>query len=664
MFDLNLDNSITFDKDLIKEPNICDRFTEADLGKIGERVWTGYSRDEQSRIVWKRRTQAAMNLSMQVQEAKIFPLITIGSLHFSANAYTDIIQGTDIVRFRTQGEADQQLLKKAERIGRHMSWQVLEQDEAWEEEHDRLFIYMSIVGSGFVKTYFDATKGYTVSDFVTAMNFVVNYWTKSLDGCSRKTHIIPLFRNEIYEGVMNKIYRDVRNESWFNSAPQIPVGDAEEQKRKGQNPPAADELTPFQALEQCVSLDLDKDGYAEPYVITIDGGSRKVLRIVARCQGEGAISRNAAKEIVSIQASEFYTKYGFIPSPDGGFYESGFGTFLGPINEAVNSGINQLIDAATVNNSNGGFLGRGVKIRGGAYTIAPFEWKRVDSTGDDLKKNMVPFPKSEPSQVTLALIQLLINYANRVSGTGDTEVGENPGQNTPASTYQGMSEKGMQVYQMIFKRVWKSMRQEFRKRFAMNALYLRPHQRFGAGKQFIMREDYLGTADQIAPVADPNTPSSVMQIQQAIAVKQDSLQTPGYDIEVVTRNFLRSLKVENIDQVYPGIGKAKTPPNPKLQLEQMKLQPKMAQIQAQVKKMQSEAALIPAKIHLLEAQAAQAVKEAGNVGVAERLKAFELAIDTVKAHGEMLNERIAALQGQGEGEDGEKKGSADGGGMA
>src|SRR6185437_15024870 len=147
MFDLNLDNSITFDKDLIKEPNICDRFTEADLGKIGERVWTGYARDEQSRIVWKRRTQAAMNLAMQVQEAKtfpwpnasnvIFPLITIGSLQFSANAYTDI------VRFRTQGEADQQLLKKAERIGRHMSWQVLEQDEAWEEEHDRLFIYMS-----------------------------------------------------------------------------------------------------------------------------------------------------------------------------------------------------------------------------------------------------------------------------------------------------------------------------------------------------------------------------------------------------------------------------------------------------------------------------------------------------------------------------------------
>jgi hypothetical protein len=227
-----------------------------------------------------------------------------------------------------------------------------------------------------------------------------------------------------------------------------------------------------------------------------------------------------------------------------------------------------------------------------------------------------------------------------------------------------MSEKGMQVYQMIFKRVWKSMRQEFRKRFAMNALYLRPHQRFGAGKDFIMREDYLGTADQIAPVADPNTPSSVMQIQQAIAVKQDSMQTPGYDIEVVTRKFLRALKVEDIDQVYPGIGKAKTPPNPKLQIEQMKLQPKMAQIQAQVKKMQSEAALIPAKIHLLEAQAAQAVKEAGNVGVAERLKAFELAIDTVKSHGEMLNERIAALQGQGEGDDGEKKGSADGGGMA
>ena len=77
--------------------------------------------------------------------------------------------------------------------------------------------------------------------------------------------------------------------------------------------------------------------------------------------------------LIHISSTEYFTKYGFIPAPDGGIYDLGFGTLLGPINESVNSGINQILDAGTMHNSNGGFLGRGVKIRGGMYTIAPFQ---------------------------------------------------------------------------------------------------------------------------------------------------------------------------------------------------------------------------------------------------------------------------------------------------
>lgn len=45
-----------------------------------------------------------------------------------------------------------------------------------------------------------------------------------------------------------------------------------------------------------------------------------------------------------------YTKFGFVPNPDGGFYDIGFGVLLGPLNESVNTLINQLIDAGTLNN--------------------------------------------------------------------------------------------------------------------------------------------------------------------------------------------------------------------------------------------------------------------------------------------------------------------------
>jgi hypothetical protein len=76
---------------------------------------------------------------------------------------------------------------------------------------------------------------------------------------------------------------------------------------------------------------------------------------------------------------------------------------LGPLNEGVNTAINQIFDAGTMANSNGGFLGRGAKIRGGVYTFAPWEWKRVDSTGDDLRKSLVQLPTREPSAVLLSV---------------------------------------------------------------------------------------------------------------------------------------------------------------------------------------------------------------------------------------------------------------------
>ena len=137
---------------------------------------------------------------------------------------------------------------------------------------------------------------------------------------------------------------------------------------------------------------------------------------------------------LSIKPETYFTKFPFIPSPDGGFYDLGFGTLLGPLNRSIDTMINQLIDAGTMANTAGGFLSRGIKIRGGNYNFAPLEWKHVDSTGDDLRKGIMPLPVREPSQVLYTLLNLLINYGERIGGSVDILVGQNPGQNTPAET--------------------------------------------------------------------------------------------------------------------------------------------------------------------------------------------------------------------------------------
>ncbi len=454
---LKLDHPITLDTAAINSPNLCSRFDPEDLKRIGEECWAGYNRDERSRAVWMKRNEAGMDLALQIQKEKTFPwpgcsnvafpIVTMAALQFHAQAYPALISGNQIVKCAIFGEdADGSQAAHANRVSTHMSWQLLYQDKAWEEQEDKAILNLSIVGTNFKKSYYSASLRHNVSELVLAKDLVLDYWSKSVEDSPRKTHRIPLFRNEVYEKVMRGTFCDCLEESWYKGStqPTRTKAQIEQDNRQGITPPPPDDTTSLLFLEQHCNLDLDDDGYAEPYIVTFESTSKCVCRIVTRFDRDEDIERVASGpnkgKIIRIAAMEYFTKKTFIPSPDGGIYDIGFGVFLGPLNEAVNSIVNMLLDSGTMQTTGGGFLGRGAKIRGGVYTFAPFEWKRVDSTGDDLRKSIFPNVIPEPSGVLFQLLGLLIEYTNRVAGTTETQVGENPGQNTPAQTSNNMLE--------------------------------------------------------------------------------------------------------------------------------------------------------------------------------------------------------------------------------
>jgi chaperonin GroES len=655
---LKLDSHIKLDEDTIDSPNLCEKFSAGDLARIGEWVWTGYDRDRRSRSKWERRMDAAMDLAMQIQKSKnfpwpncsnvAFPLITIGTTQFHSRAYPAIISGTDVVRCRVVGDDPGGIKKsRADRISSGMSYQVLEQDQSWEEQHDRLLIQVPIVGCAFIKTYFSASLGHNVSELVQARNLVVDYYAKSIESAARKTHCIPLFRNEIYERVHRGTFRDVLSTAWYQGIPnpQSSEQQAHHDNRVGQTPPMqGDETTPFMGLEQHCSLDLDGDGYAEPYIITIEETSREVLRIVTRFDRLEDIDFTSDGKVITVHPLEYFTKYPFIPAPDGGIYDLGFGVLLGPLNESVNTLINQLIDAGTMATTSGGFLGRGAKIRGGIYTFAPLEWKRVDSTGDDLNKSIYPLPVREPSAVLFNLLGLLVNYTNRVSGATDLMVGENVGQNTPAETGRTMVEQGMKIYNATFKRIWRAMKEEFKKLYVLNAIYLPITSGPGA---ILLREDYTGNPDDVAPSADPNITSESAQFAQAQLVKQSAMATPGYDIAAVERFFLKSLRVDGIDAIYPGPDKVPPSKHPKIQIEEIKMQGKQMDWQYRqaefAASLMEEQRLNNAKILDLQAQAVKALADIEGDARDREINALNTAIGILRAHDESLRKRIEII---------------------
>jgi chaperonin GroES len=647
--------------EIVELSNIAEVLDQDTINTISYNVWKGYEADKESRSAWEKRTEDAMKLALQVAEAKSFPwpgasnvkfpLITIAALQFHARSYPVLINSETPVQCRVYGEDPTGKKEaRAHRVSNHMSYQILEEDTNWESEMDRVLISQPIVGCAFKKSYFDPILKHNVSENILAKDFVVNYWTKHLDTSPRITHVQYFSKNDIYEREARGLFVKM-DEIMPASVPESSLMLAQNKAQGMTMPESIDDSTPYEILEQHTFIDFDGDGYAEPYIVWMRRDTKQILRIVAR-YFTTSIERKEDGTILSITPETYFTKFPFIPSPDGGFYDLGFGVLLGPLNQSIDTILNQLIDCGTMANTAGGFLSRGIKLRGGNYNFAPLEWKHVDTTGDDLRKGIVPLPVREPSQVLYTLLNLLINYGERIGGSVDILTGQNPGQNTAAETTRTMAEQGMKIFSGIFKRTYRSLKDEFRKLYRLNQLYLRGIQDYNSdmGSSFIDADDYNGPVSDVRPSADPNIVSDVQRVQQAQALLQLASTTPGMNMYEVQKNYLKAMKVNNIDTVLPdpkGPNAIKPGPSEKVQIEMMKQQTKTADMQMNFKiamlKLIKDAEVSQAKIHKLEAEAVLAIEQAGGVKTGQDIAMLDAQIGAARARHEGIQTALKTM---------------------
>ena len=653
---MKLDTKFTIAEILVAD-NLAVDMSEQDLSTLGAKVVRDLQIDLESRRDWEERTEEAMKLALQVVEAKSFPwpnasnvkfpLLTIAALQYHARAYPALIPGNNVVKCRIFGDdADGKQASRARRIENHMSYQLFEEDTDWEDQMDKVLITQPIVGCAFKKTYFDSIKGCNISENILAKDLVVSYYTKSLDTAPRISQLINMSKNDIYEKVTEGLFLDI---DLMN--PNMPLQeklDLAQNEAQGIHPSQQDDTKPYAIIEQHCWLDLDQDGYEEPYIIIVHKETKKVLRVVARFFTSG-LKRDKDRKVLSITPEKYYTKYPFIPSPDGGFYDLGFGVLLGPLNESINTVINQLIDAGTMSNTAGGFLSRGIKMRGGQMSFAPNEWKQVDTTGDDLRKGIMPLPVREPNQVLFTLLQLLINYGERIGGSVDIMVGENPGQNTPAETSRTMAEQGSKIFSGIFKRTYRSLKQEFRKLYRLNQLYMVEDVQLGS--LTITLDDYTENDKSIVPAADPNMATDGQKVAQSGMLLQMATSGQGFNLYEVQKRVLSAWKVEDIEAVLPdpkGPNAIKSEPHYKVQEAHVKADAKMQEVQAKVQvamaQMQQDADVNMAKIKELEAKATLALVQANGVDTGHEIAKVQLELQAKKQHQEGIMKSLEFMK--------------------
>ena len=623
---------------------------DEELSSLGQVMMNDINLDLNSRIEWEERNERANKLALQVVEKKTFPwpgasnvkfpLITIAAMQYHSRAYPALISNNEVVKCKVYGKDDDgEMHKRADRISRHMTYQVMEEDEGWEENTDKTLLVQAISGTAIKKSYFDPVKGHNVSELVLPNDFVVNYYTKSIPESPRVSHRILLSSNDLHERQVRGLFLKINDEPPPTTPAQSMLTNAREDAQ-GVRMPTGDPDTPFEFFETHFWHDFDEDGYKEPYIAYIRRDTSKIYRIVARYFEDSIEYHNG--EIIRIKPEQYFTKYGFVPSPDGGFYDLGYGVLLGPTNDSVNTIVNQLIDAGTMSVTGGGFLGRGVKIKGGDYSFKPHEWKRVDSTGDDLRANIFPLPIRDPNGVSFQLLQLLINYGERIAGATDIMTGVSPGQNTPAETSRNTMEQGMKVFNGIYKRTWRAMKEEFQKLYRLNQLYLPSEPvefEYNNELSFVLPDDYSMDMKLVKPAADPNVVSDSQRQMQAQAVLQLATSTGGFNMYEVQKRYLDALKVSAIDQILPdpkGPNAIKPGPSEKMQIEKMKNDERQMNHQLRFKlgiaKLMQEAELQQAKITELQAKAVLELEQADGVKSGHAIAMLEAQIGAKRAH--------------------------------
>jgi chaperonin GroES len=556
--------------DILSGDNLADILTDQELTTIGQKVIRDFKVDldtlehgteDGQEEGWLDRYARWIRLAMQVRRNKTtpwpgasnikYPLLTVASIQFQARAYPAIVDGSNLVKGRVLGpDPDGQKRERADRIGQHMTWQLLYKMVDWEEQTDKLLLMLPITGCVIRKTYYDPIAGANCSDMIPANDFIVNYWAKSLDSTPRVTQILHLYPYEAQERVAAGLWRKVRIDA--------------------QDGTDDDALVDF--YEQHRMLDLDEDGIPEHYVVTTttEGEVARVVPCFAMSDvfmRVGKAVKRATKltddelampdhPIVRVERQQYFTKYGFIPSPDGSFYDVGFGALLEDISAAVDSLQNQIVDAASLQNAGGGFIGAGVNIKSGNLRFGLAEWKRVDAGNGKIQDNIFPMPAAGPSTVSFQLLEFLIAAAQSITSSSDALTGGSPGTEQP-TTLLARIEQAQKVMSGIFKRIHRAFGKELRILRRLNRDFLDEEEYFqlndedkleekgepgetqgdAQAPQKIGKEDYQDEDLDVVPVSDPTIVSDVQKMAKAQAMMTEKGNPLVNQVELLRRYF-------------------------------------------------------------------------------------------------------------------------------
>jgi chaperonin GroES len=511
-------------QDLPMMANIASILDDDKLSKLASQCIEGYKIDKDSRADKEQAWDAADDAFKLKREGKSYPfqnaanvkypMLLEAAIDFQSRAMPAVINNGKVWKSKVIG-SDPQGVKSQQgyRVETYMNWQVLERDDQWTDETDKLMLQIPIYGSGYKKLYNDPVRG-NVSELVSAKSLVVNSRCTTLNRAPRVTQEFDLYPYEMQERRLSGLFLDIDLTDKPAKVSDKTDGAVEEDNRD-------DDQQPHEFLEQHCWYDMDEDGYPEPYIVTLHRGSEKIVRITAGFDERDIIINQGTGQVAKIKRRPVFVKYGFIPDPDGGFYDIGFGELLhDPVN-VINSLINQILDAGSLQNAGGGFIGKEFRLKAGTMTQELGKWKQVPFAGQDIRQAIVPFEHRGPSAVLFQMLGFMVDMAKGLTAQRDVLTGDAPA-NQPASTTLALIEQGLKVFTGIIGRILRSVAAEGQALYELNARYMdeQEYVRIGDDEGYVMRADFDTDASNISSVADSSVVTDMQRMARAEALMQ------------------------------------------------------------------------------------------------------------------------------------------------
>lgn len=581
----------------INATNVAELLSEEQLHDIAEDASRGFEIDEESCESWIKMNKEAIKMIKAEADNKntksyahskvIYPLLASATIQLASRLTPHLTRNNKVVECAVLGPDPQGIKsQKAKIVSDFFSYDLLIASDSWLQESHKLVQMICAWGTGYRKLQFDANQDKVISEVLSPEDVIINANTTSLDKCRRITIKNYMTSNNIIEHIRNGQFLDI---------------DPKELSEESTD----DSCPVYEILEQFCYLDLDDDGYEEPYIVYFH--NEKVLGIYCAYELEDIHVTEDGK-VKKIVARPYIIDYHCIDDPEGKYHSLGLNHILFHQNKSITSILRQLIDSGTLANQQGGFVTKAFKTkkREIRQELGKFTQLEIPPT-TDIRTQVMPLPFKEPSQVLFSLLGLLIEAGKETGFITQALVGDTAGQNVPATTMLAIIEQGTRAFKPMVQKLFNSLKKEFKCMYHLYGKYSDKTRfiKYADLNLEISKEIFDDSELDIIPVADPSQSSEAHRYMKLQALEQ-LMNTPVgqvLNLPQIAMRIFKDLQIERPEELLID-PRQQQKPDPKMMELQMKQQLGMGKLE--LDKMKEERERTKVELETLKTQIKQA----------------------------------------------------------